>query len=75
MGLIASAGEALTGSSLTDQSLSELSQRGGQWFFENVLQYPTTDATRAVALIELAGGWDAFVKRVKADLFRLEEEK
>lgn len=72
VGLIASAGEAFTGSTLTDQSLNELSQRGGQWFFENVLRYPPAAATRSVAMIALAGGWDSFVARLKTDLFGVE---
>ena len=54
---------------MSDKSFEELTKRGGQWFFENVLLYPTSAATRAVALIDLAGGWESFVQRAKSDLF------
>jgi filamentous hemagglutinin len=45
------------------------SEKGGAKFFEEVLGHTPGAASRASALINLTGGWDAFVNRVKIDLF------
>jgi filamentous hemagglutinin len=49
--------------------LKALSEKGGETFFREVLGQTPSAAARATALINLTGGWDAFVNRVKIDLF------
>ncbi|WP_439115692.1 hemagglutinin repeat-containing protein, partial [Hydrogenophaga sp.] len=52
-----------------DESLKVASEKGGEKFFTEVLGHTPGAAARASALIELSGGWDAFVNRVKIDVF------
>ena len=68
LGLTASIGSALTDSTLIDEALKNASQGGATKFFTDVLGHTPSAAARAVALIDLSGGWDAFVARLKADL-------
>jgi filamentous hemagglutinin len=48
------------------------SEKGGAKIFEEVLGHTPGAAARASALINLSGGWDAFVNRVKVDVFGIE---
>ena len=69
VGAAASFGSAVTGSSPPlDEILKYGSQEGATKFFQFVLGYPPVAAARAVAAIDLTGGWDAFVNRVKVDV-------
>lgn len=51
-----------------DEALKAASEKGGESFFKDVLGHTPGAAARAAALIELSGGWDAFVSRLKTDL-------
>jgi len=51
-----------------DEVTKSASGKGGEVIFEKVLGHTPGAAARASALIELSGGWDAFVNRVKIDL-------
>jgi filamentous hemagglutinin len=66
-GVMASAGSAMTDSSAVDEALKYGSQYGATRFFTDVLQHTPAAAARAVAIIDLTGGWDAFVARIKKD--------
>jgi len=53
---------------LRDEVIKETLESGAERFFRNVLGHTPATAARAAALINLAGGWDAFAERVKTDL-------
>jgi hypothetical protein len=74
-GVMASIGSAATDSNIQDELLKEASQYTAMKFFQEVLNHPPAAAARAVALIELAGGWDSFVGRLKKDLGISDEKK
>jgi hypothetical protein len=73
LGAAASGGQAATSDKPTetgfDEFMKAVSEKGGAKVFEEVLGHTPGAAARASALINLAGGWDAFVNRVKIDLF------
>jgi filamentous hemagglutinin len=73
LGAAASGGQAATSDSPVetgfDEAMKAVSEKGGAKFFEEVLGHTPGAAARASALINLTGGWDAFVKRIKIDLF------
>jgi filamentous hemagglutinin len=52
----------------TDEAIKVLSEKGGEKFFMEVLGHTPSAAARATSLVNLSGGWDAFVGRVKIDL-------
>lgn len=68
LGYATSAGSASTDSTVLDEGLKIGAQSGAQKFFESALKYSPAAASRAVALIDLAGGWDAFADRLKSSL-------
>jgi hypothetical protein len=72
LGISAAAGEASLDrdpvGTAVDKGIEEGLQSGGERFFRNVLGHSPAVAARAVALINLSGGWEAFRERVKADL-------
>ena len=72
VGTGAAAWEAVTSDSVfatsVDKGIELGSERAALTFFEKVLQQPPAAAARFVALINLAGGWEAFRERVKIDL-------
>ena len=51
-----------------DKGIETGSEKGAQIFFEKVLGHTPGVAARAAALINLAGGWEAFRARVNTDL-------
>ena len=53
---------------VSDEVMKTASGKGGEVIFKEVLGHTPGAAARASALIELSGGWDAFVNRVKIDL-------
>jgi filamentous hemagglutinin len=71
-------GQVVMSESPTEQARHEtvkaMSQKGAEIFFREVLLYPASAAARAIALIELAGGWDSFVNRVEVDLLGVEND-
>ncbi len=73
LGIGASIGQSATSdekwSTARDEFLKAVSEKGGEKFFTAVLGHTPSAAARATALINLSGGWDAFVNRVKIDLF------
>lgn len=73
LGLAASGGQMATSDKPfeagRDEALKVLSEKGGSVFFEEVLGHTPGAAARASALITLSGGWDAFINRVKIDVF------
>lgn len=78
VGLIASGGQAAMSEKPVQEGFNELlkaaSEKGGVVFFEKVLEHTPANAARAVALINLSGGWDAFVNRMKIDLFEIKPD-
>ena len=78
VGLLASGGQAALSDKPfengRDEVLKALSEKGGEAFFRDVLGHTPANAVRAVALINLAGGWDAFVNRVKIDLLEIKPD-
>jgi hypothetical protein len=66
-GIVASIGSAATDSTAINELLKTGSQLTAAKFFTEVLGHTPASAARAVALIDLSGGWDAFVQRLKAD--------
>lgn len=75
-GVLVTGGQALSSDkpieTAFDESLKALSAKGGQKFFQEVLGYTPAAAARATALIDEAGGWDAFVNRAKIELSNTE---
>ncbi len=73
LGAAASGGQVAMSNTLTEAGFDEImkaaSEKGGAVFFEEVLGQTPAAAARASALINLSGGWDAFVNRTKIDLF------
>ena len=67
----ASLGSAMTDSSIINELLKYGSQEGATKLFTNILGHSPSAAARAVAAIDLQGGWDAFVNRVKIDLLEI----
>jgi filamentous hemagglutinin len=67
VGIAASIGSAATDSTAIDELLKNGSQLSATKFFTEVLGHTPAAAARAVALIDLSGGWDAFVQRLKTD--------
>ena len=74
-GLVASVGSAFTDSSVLNEALKFGSQKGAEKFFTEVLGHTPGAAARAVALIDLSGGWDAFTNRVKVEILGIQSEK
>ncbi|NBD20309.1 hypothetical protein GTZ97_06445 [Aquabacterium fontiphilum] len=78
LGWLASGGQVLQSDtpfeSGRDEVLKALSEKGGENFFRHVLGHTPANAARAVALINLSGGWDAFVNRVKIDLLEIKPD-
>uniref|UniRef100_UPI002FC89DFC hemagglutinin repeat-containing protein n=1 Tax=Hydrogenophaga sp. TaxID=1904254 RepID=UPI002FC89DFC len=72
VGAGASVGEAALSDSVaetsTDKFIEEVSEIGATSVFEKILGHTPAAAARAAALINLAGGWEAFRERVKIDL-------
>lgn len=58
-----------------DEAMKALSEKGGAIVFEELLGHTPGAAARASALINLTGGWDAFVNRVKIDLFGMKSSE
>jgi filamentous hemagglutinin len=58
-----------------DEAMKALSEKGGAIVFEELLGHTPGAAARASALINLTGGWDAFVSRVKIDLFGMKSSE
>jgi filamentous hemagglutinin len=50
------------------------SQKVAEKLFTDVLGNTPSIAGRAIAMIDLAGGWDAFVERIKIDLFGMSKD-
>ena len=57
-----------------DEALKMLTEKGAETFFGEVLGHTPSAAARATALINLSGGWDAFVNRVKMDLLGIKQD-
>ena len=74
-GILASIGSAATDSTALVESLKYGSQQGAEKFFINILDHTPASAVRAVVLINLAGGWEAFVNRVEADFLNIKKDK
>lgn len=74
-GLVASAGSALTSSSVMDELIKFSSQEAASKFITDVLLHTSNTASRINAIIDLSGGWDAFVKRVNNDIIGKKDEK
>ena len=74
-GIAAAIGSALTDSTALDEVSKFVSQQGATAFFVQVLGHTPAAAARAVAIVDLAGGWEAFVKRMKIDVMGIENEK
>ncbi len=55
-------------STARDEFLKAVAEKCGAVFFEEILSHTPGASARASALINLSGGWDAFVNRVKIDL-------
>jgi filamentous hemagglutinin len=72
LGAAASGGQAVTSDTPyetgRDEFLKALSEKGGEKVFQDVLGHTPGAAGRITALINLSGGWDAFVNRIKIDL-------
>lgn len=67
-GTFTSLGSALTDSSFSEEAGKFIAQNGAETFFREVLGHSPAVAGRAAAMIELSGGWDAFVQRAKKEL-------
>lgn len=52
----------------------EVTQAGAQKYLEKVFGLPTAVAIRVTTLVELAGGWSAFVSREKEELLGKTDE-
>jgi len=74
-GFVASIGSAATDSTPLDEALKYGSQKGAEKFFTDILGHTPGAAIRAVVLIDLAGGWNAFVNRVKVDFLGSPNDK
>lgn len=78
VGAGASGGQAATSDKFTetafDEAMKAASEKGGEKFFSEVLGHTPGAAARASALINLTGGWDAFVNRVKVDVFGMKSD-
>ncbi len=72
LGIGASIGQSATSdekwNTARDEFLKAVAEKGGAVFFEEILSHTPGASARASALINLSGGWDAFVNRVKIDL-------
>ena len=66
-GILASIGSAATDGTAINELLKNGSQLSAAKFFTEVLGHTPSAAARTVALIDLSGGWDAFVQRLKTD--------
>ena len=81
LGFSASGGQVATSDTQLQTAgvefMKAVSEKGGETFFREVLGHTPGAAARASALINLSGGWDAFVNRVKVDVFgmKLNDEK
>ena len=51
-----------------DEVLKALSEKGGEAFFRDILGHTPGASARATAIVNLSGGWDAFVVRFKTDV-------
>jgi filamentous hemagglutinin len=58
-----------------DKGIEMLSEVGAQTLLEKVLGYTPAAAARAAALINLAGGWEAFRERVKSNLLGIKSDE
>jgi filamentous hemagglutinin len=71
VGAAASGGQVATSDdqweAVKDEILKAVSEKSGEKFFTEILGHTPSAAARATALINLSGGWDAFVNRVKVD--------
>jgi filamentous hemagglutinin len=71
VGAAASGGQVAMSDKPVDAAWDEFwkaaSEKGGEKFFTEILGHTPSAAARATALINLSGGWDAFVNRVKVD--------
>ncbi len=72
IGVFAALGESAVAGDLNEgvrnETIKLLSEKGAEATIKNALAHSPQVAARVVALIELAGGWDAWVERVKVDL-------
>ena len=57
-----------------DEAMKMASEKGGEVFLQEVLGHTPSAAARAAALINLSGGWDAFVNRAKVELFGMRSD-
>lgn len=78
LGIGASAGQAATSEKSCetgrDEALKAVTEKGAEAFFSEMLGHTPGAAARATALINLSGGWDAFVNRVKVDFFGMKHD-
>jgi filamentous hemagglutinin len=74
VGLVASAGSAFTDSNALDELLKYGSQKGGEKLFVDILGHTPANAARAIAIIDLSGGWSAFVERFKVDILGMRKK-
>lgn len=79
LGLLASGGEVVTSQAVLetarDEVLNEIAEKGGEAVFREILGHTPAVAARAAALINLAGGWEAFTERVKTDLLGIKSNE
>ncbi|EHN63592.1 two-partner secretion domain-containing protein [Comamonas testosteroni] len=71
LGLVASAGSAVTDSNALDELLKYGSQKGSEKLFVDILGHTPANAARAISIIDLSGGWSAFVERIKIDILEI----
>ncbi len=75
LGASASVGQVATSPRPTDTAIDEtlkmISEKGGEKFFTEVLGHTPGAAARTAALINLSGGWDAFVSRLTINLMEV----
>jgi hypothetical protein len=78
IGWVAAGGEAAGSERPSEEAVDEfmkaIAEKGGEAVLRNLLQHTPATAARASALVELSGGWDAFVGRIKQDFFGVERE-
>ena len=72
--LFASLGSVLNGTDFWDELMKVGSQQAAEKLFVDALGHTPSNASRAVALIDLAGGWTAFVERFKIDLLNISKK-
>jgi filamentous hemagglutinin len=79
LGAAASIGQSVSsetpGKTASDEALKVMAEKGGEKFFTEILGHTPGAAARATALINLAGGWDAFVNRLKIDIFGVKSDE